>query len=138
MTYVWAALIGTLSGVCSGLFGVGGGIVMIPAMVILLQMDMKRAVGTSLLVIIPTAMVGSFKHFRNGNVDGHLAALIIPAALVTGYLGAWLTQHIASASLRRGFGVFLVGIGIYLVLGRFPSTSEPTPSTPAPPPPAGT
>lgn len=130
MTYIWAALIGTLSGVCSGLFGVGGGIVMIPAMVILLQMDMKRAVGTSLLVIVPTAMVGSFKHFRNGNVDGQLAAMIIPAALLTGYLGAWLTQHVTSGSLRRAFGLFLVGIGIYLVAGRFPASGPPAETPP--------
>jgi uncharacterized membrane protein YfcA len=117
MLYFWAAIIGLASGVCSGLFGVGGGIIMVPAMVFLLGMDMKRAVGTSLAIIIPTAIVGSVRHFKNGNLDITLILATAPWALASGYLGAWLTQHVSSMQLKRAFGVFLILVGTYIVFG---------------------
>jgi uncharacterized protein len=117
MTYFWAALIGLASGVCSGLFGVGGGVVMVPAMVLLLGFDMKKAVGTSLAVIIPTALVSSFKHYKNGNIDWAMTLSLAPWAVLSGYVGAWLTRHVQSDSLKRAFGVFLVLVGLYIVFG---------------------
>lgn len=126
MTYFWAALIGLISGICSGLFGVGGGIVMVPVMVLLLNMDMKRAVGTSLAIIIPTAILGSVRHFKNGNLDFPLFLAIAPWALFSGYFGAWLTQHVSSGQLKRAFGVFLVLVGVYMVFGA-PSKGAPQP-----------
>lgn len=68
MHYLIAGLIGLVSGVTSGLFGVGGGIVMVPAMIYFLTppiRDIKQAIGTSLAVIIPTAIVGTFKHHQS-------------------------------------------------------------------------
>ena len=65
MNYYIAAIIGLVSGVTSGLFGVGGGIIMVPAMVYFLSppvRDIKQAIGTSLVIIIPTAIMGSYKH----------------------------------------------------------------------------
>lgn len=118
MQYLIAGLIGIFSGVASGLFGVGGGIVMVPAMVYLLGMDVKRAVGTSLLVIIPTALTGVFKHYQLNNVDWRVAVSLIPAAMVGGYLGAWITSAISSGNLKRLFGGFLLFVGLRLVLGK--------------------
>ncbi len=118
MQFVIAAVIGLASGVASGLFGVGGGIVMVPAMVYFLTMDIKLAVGTSLAVIIPTATSGVFKHYQLGNIDWRVAASLLPTAICGGYLGAWLTKEISSANLKRAFGGFLVLVGLKLLLGR--------------------
>ena len=119
MHYLLAGLIGAISGLASGLFGVGGGIVMVPAMLWLLPVrDIKQAIGTSLLVIIPTAVIGTLKHFQQGNVDWRLAAAIAPMALVGGYGGAWLTSVISTAGLKRGFGLVLVAVGFRLLFGR--------------------
>lgn len=118
MNYWIAGLVGLVSGVTSGLFGVGGGIVMVPAMVLLLSppiRDIKQAVGTSLAVIIPTALIGSYKHFTQGNVDWRTALALAPMAIVGGYTGAWLTTHIAAASLKRAFGGFLILVGLRLL-----------------------
>lgn len=115
MIYVFAVLVGLASGLSSGLFGVGGGVVMVPAMVLLLGSDMKRAVGTSLAVIVPTTLVSAWKHQNQGNIDWTLAAKLVPMAIVGGFLGAWLTQHISTGGLKKAFGVFLVGVGIYLL-----------------------
>jgi|SRR5688572_5568093 len=116
--YVYAGLIGLLGGFASGLFGVGGGIVMVPAMVYFLTMDIKLAVGTSLAVIIPTAATGVAKHYHLGNVDWRVALSLAPAAMCGGYLGAWLTSQISSTNLKRSFGGFLVLVGLRLVFGK--------------------
>lgn len=109
-----AGVIGFVSGITSGLFGVGGGIIMVPAMMFFMKMDIKLAVGTSLAVIIPTAIMGSLKHFQMGNVDWRVALSLAPMAILGSYGGAWLTKSIASGDLKRVFGGFLVLVGIRL------------------------
>ena len=118
MHYFIAALIGLVSGVASGLFGVGGGIVMVPAMVLLLSppiRDIKQAIGTSLVVIIPTALMGSYKHFTQGNVEWRTAVALTPLAIAGSYLGAWLTTHIPADNLKRAFGGFIILVGAKLL-----------------------
>ena len=115
MQYLIAGLIGLFGGVASGLFGVGGGIVMVPAMVYFLTMDIKLAVGTSLVVIIPTALSGMLKHYQLGHVDWRVALSLIPMAVVGGYLGAWLTRDLSSGNLKRMFGGFLILVGLRLI-----------------------
>ena len=69
MNYLTIGIIGLIGGVTSGLFGVGGGVVMVPAMMLFLGMGIKQSVGTSLAVIIPTAMMGTFQHHRFDQVS---------------------------------------------------------------------
>ncbi len=116
MQHFIAGLIGLASGITSGLFGVGGGIVMVPAMMFFMGMDIKTAVGTSLTVIIPTAIVGAWKHDSQGNVHWLTALSLAPTALIGGFLGAWLTTVISSANLKHGFGGFLVLVGLRLLV----------------------
>jgi uncharacterized protein len=113
-----ALFIGLAGGIASGLFGVGGGLVMVPAMVYFLSMDIKLAVGTSLAVIIPTAFSGALKHYHLGNVDWRIALSLAPTAICGSYLGAWLTKEISSANLKRAFGGFMVLVGIRLLAGK--------------------
>lgn len=123
MYYFTAAVIGLVSGITSGLFGVGGGLVMVPAMLFFLSppiRDMKQAVGTSLLVIIPTAIMGTWKHFHKdlniGNVNWPVAFALAPTAIIGGYLGAWLVHRIQHADdLKRAFGGFIILVGIRML-----------------------
>lgn len=115
MTYLFAALIGLVGGVASGLFGVGGGIIMVPAMMYFLGIPIKAAVGTSLLVIIPTTIVGSIKHFQMGNIQFGTALSLAPTAILGGFLGAWLSSHLSDLNLKRAFGAFLVLVGLRLL-----------------------
>jgi len=110
--------IGLISGITSGLLGVGGGIIMVPAMTLIAKLPVKIAIGTSLAVIIPTALVGVFKHHQQGNVNWEVAAYLSVAAVVGGWLGAWLINHIPPESLKRGFGVVLMLVGLRMVLNR--------------------
>ena len=120
MNYVIAGVIGLVSGVTSGLFGVGGGVVMVPAMMFFLGLPIKTAIGTSLLVILPTSLAGSYKHYTQGNVDWRVALTLAPMAIVGSWTGAWLTTHISDQNLKRVFGGFLVLVGLRLLLMRQP------------------
>ena len=118
MDFVIAGIIGLVGGVASGLFGVGGGIVMVPAMVYFLSppiRDLKQAIGTSLVVIIPTAVMGSYKHLQQGNVDWRSALALAPFAVAGSYLGVWLTTQVSADQLKRGFGGFIILVGVKLL-----------------------
>jgi uncharacterized membrane protein YfcA len=110
MQFLYSALIGLGGGLTSGLFGVGGGIIMVPAMIFFLEMNARTAIGTSLAVIIPTAIIGTYQHNILGNVQWKIALALIPTAVIGGFCGAWLTKSIPVLGLKRAFGcLMLVG-----------------------------
>lgn len=133
MNYLILVVVGLFSGITSGLFGVGGGVIMVPCMVLLLGTDMKRAVGTSLAVIIPTAIVTTIKHYKNGNVDWAMSAALAPSAVIGGFAGVWMTTFIKSADLKRAFGLFIAAVGVYIFFSdRLPSRGRPVVGAPVP------
>lgn len=119
MNYLIAGMIGLASGITSGLFGVGGGVIMVPAMMFFLSppiRDIKQAIGTSLVVIIPTALMGACKHQSHDNIHWRTALALVPMAVVGGWAGVWLTTQIPADNLRRVFGGFIIVIGLRLLL----------------------
>jgi len=91
---------------------------MVPAMILLLKLAPHQAIGTSLLVIVPAALMGSLQHFRQDNVDWRVALSLAPMAIVGSYLGARLAEQISAGNLKRIFGGLLLVVGIRLLLGR--------------------
>jgi len=108
-------LIGLASGIASGLLGVGGGIVMVPAFIYILNKDAKVAVATSLAVIIPSAIVGVWKHSQQKLVDWQLVLGVFVLAIVGAYIGAVLNHHLSSNAVQRIFGVMMVLLGIKMI-----------------------
>ena len=108
MQYLYAALIGLMGGVTGGMFGVGGGIVMVPAMIVLLKMEPKIAVGTSLVVIVAIALVGSFRHHTFAQVDWRIVLLLVPTALLGGWYGPEFAKALSGVALKRGFACLLL------------------------------
>lgn len=108
--------VGLLAGLMSGLFGVGGGTVIVPLLVLLLRFDQRLASGTSLAAIIPTASVGVVSYALHGSV-AWIAALILAAGAVAGaQLGTWLLARLPTTLLRWGFVVFLVVVIVTLFI----------------------
>ena len=116
--YLTAGLIGLCSGIISGLFGVGGGIVLVPAMMFFMGLGIHQAVGSSLVVIIPTAVMGAFQHQRLGHIDWKIVLPLVPMSVVGGFWGAWLTAHIGGANLKRAFGGFIILVGLRLLFAK--------------------
>jgi uncharacterized membrane protein YfcA len=115
MYYLIAGFIGLISGLTSGLFGVGGGVVMVPAMMLLMKLDLKAAIATSLVVIIPTALAGSIQNHTLGRINWPVAFSIIPIAMLGGWGGTWLKEQIPAGNLKQAFGGFLVLVGLKLI-----------------------
>ncbi|MGP3534595.1 sulfite exporter TauE/SafE family protein [Microbacterium sp. RD1] len=108
--------IGLLAGLMSGLFGVGGGTVIVPLLVLLLGFDQRRAAGTSLAAIIPTATVGVVSYALSGSVAWIPAIILAATAVVGAQIGTWLLPRVSQTALRWGFVVFLAAVIVSLFL----------------------
>lgn len=110
--------IGFLGGVLAGLFGVGGGIVIVPALIYWASFSQHQATGTSLAVLLPPIGLGAaIEYYRHGNVNVHAAIILAITMLVESWLGAFAANKIAGPYLRLMFGVFVWGLGAYLIYG---------------------
>ncbi len=106
--------IGTAVGIISGLFGIGGGILMVPAIIFIWAKEPKVAVATSLAVMIPVAIAGVARHhFSYGNVDWKIAAgLAVGAIIGSALIGVPLANIISGEALKKGFGILLIIFGL--------------------------
>lgn len=102
-------------GVTSALFGVGGGILMVPFMVLALEMTQHVAEGTSLLVIVPTALVGTIAHSRRGYVDRRASAALAAGGIVGALIGALVSLELPGDTLQRMFAVVAAIAGARLI-----------------------
>lgn len=110
-------LIGLFMGILSGL-AIGGGTLLVPALVILMSVSQHTAQGVCLASFVPTAIVAVITHYRQDNINVRLAAVLIIGALAGAVLGAFLANILAASLLRRIFGIFLISMGLYELLGR--------------------
>lgn len=108
------ALIGLGAGYLSGLFGVGGGTVIVPALVAFAVFDRKLASGTSLLAIVPTSLVGAITYGIDGNVHVLTAAILAIGTVIGAQIGTWLLARLSNQTLRWAFIVFLVVVAVQL------------------------
>jgi uncharacterized membrane protein YfcA len=113
VTYALAILLGLATGVLAGVFGVGGGILLVPTLVAL-GLDQHDAIGTSLLAIIPTVLVGTWRQYRYGNVRWRAAAVLGLAAAAAAQGGVALAQALSDATLRRLFAGVLVLVSVQI------------------------
>ncbi|MDQ2968826.1 MAG: sulfite exporter TauE/SafE family protein [Actinomycetota bacterium] len=111
MTYVLAIALGLVAGVLAGMFGVGGGILFVPTL-IALGLDLHEALGTSLLAIVPTVVVGTWRQSRYGNVRWRAAAVLGVAAAASAQGGVALAEALPATTLRRLFAAILVLVAV--------------------------
>ena len=108
--------IGLSAGVLSGLFGVGGGIVMVPAMVLLAAMTQQRASASSLAAIVPIAAVGALIFGGADSVDLPAAAILIVGSLIGVQIGARLMARVGDDRLRIGFAMLMIAIAVTMLV----------------------
>lgn len=108
--------LGTVLGGVGGLFGIGGGIIAIPALGLLFNMNQQAAEGTALIMIVTNVFLGFWKYRQRSAVDWRLAITLGLSASLFTYMTARWAVHLPTNVLREAFAVFLVGMAIYLCL----------------------
>lgn len=104
-------IIGFLSGIISGM-GIGGGAILIPALILTYGIEQKLAQGINLVYFLPTAVIALIVHIKKKNVDIKTAAIIGACGIIGAVGGSLIAMRLSSHSLQRFFGIFLLLIGI--------------------------
>ncbi|MGI6113086.1 MAG: sulfite exporter TauE/SafE family protein [Mahellales bacterium] len=105
-------LIGLLSGIIGGM-GIGGGTILIPALILLIGLKQQMAQSVNLLSFIPTAIIALVIHWKNKNIKWKLALNIILLGIVGAIIGSYLAVYLSPGLLKRLFGIFLLIMGVY-------------------------
>lgn len=124
--YPLILLEGTIVGVLTGLVGAGGGFLIIPALVVLSNLPMKQAVGTSLLIIAAKSLIGFTGDIGKITMDWTLLISITTLAVLGIYFGSVLSKRIDAEKLKKGFGWFVLVMGIYIIIKELFYTSPVT------------
>lgn len=105
--------IGVIAGLLSGLFGIGGGIVIVPALLYFARMEFTTATGTSLgALLLPVGALGAWTYYRNGHLDVSASLLIALGLFVGVFFGALAAQTLDPATARKAFAVFLALVSV--------------------------
>ena len=115
MLAVATVLMGVLVGAFSALFGVGGGILMVPFVVVVLGFGQHVAEGTSLLVIVPTALVGAIAHAKRGYVDVPAVVMLGAGGVLGAWLGAIVGLELSDDLLRDLFAALVAVVGVRMI-----------------------
>lgn len=117
---VGVLLTGVAGGVASGLFGIGGGVIMVPILGLLMGFSQHRAQGTSLVALIPpTGILAVMAYSKAGYLDWKTGLLLIPGVFLGGIAGGALAKKIPAAGMRRIFALLIFLLGVYQVLSAF-------------------
>jgi uncharacterized membrane protein YfcA len=113
MTVLLLILLGLIAGLLSGLVGIGGGVVIVPALVFFFHYSQKLAQGTTLALLIPPiGILAVMTYFKAGDVNIKAAAWIICGFVIGGYFGAKLVTHLPEVVVARAFGAFLLVLAV--------------------------
>ncbi len=108
-------LIGAAAGVLSGLFGIGGGVLIVPCLLFFASMEPQMATGTSLVaLLLPVGALGAWHYYQNGLLNVHAALWIALGLFLGAWAGAQVAVDISGALLQRAFAVFLFGMSVYV------------------------
>jgi len=114
--WIKVSLIGVAVGLMTGFFGVGGGFVIVPALVLVLGFPMRMAVSTSLLIIALVAIGGIAGHLQNGRLDWPLAGFLLLGSAVGMSGGSWAVQRVSPETLTKSFAVVAIGVAIVMLV----------------------
>ena len=119
MDNILSVLIGVVSGMSSGFFGIGGAIILIPALIYVFKFSQHLAQGTALAaLLLPVGILAVIKYYKAGNVNIKVALFISLGFLIGGLIGATFVQAVPSPILKKVFAVMLLCISVYMLVGK--------------------
>lgn len=116
---ILTAIIGIVAGFLSGFLAIGGGLVLVPAFILMLGLTMQESAATSLLCVAFFAVPGTIVHWKLGHINWMLVISLSLGVIPAGFLGAKLALKISSIQLRTAFSIFLILFGIYFTFKQF-------------------
>jgi len=112
-------LIGIVAGILSGMFGIGGGVIIVPALMYLCGFNQLKAQGTSLaILLLPVGIFAFMEYYKKGEVNIQAAALIVIFLVIGSVFGSKLAQNLPIAVLRKGFGVLMILISLKMIFSK--------------------
>lgn len=109
--------LGIIAGIFGGMFGIGGGTILIPALVYLLGLTQHQAQGTTLAIMVPPiGLLAALRYYNSGNVKLGMAGFICMGFFIGGLIGANFVQNLSDPLLKKLFGVFLLFVAIEMIL----------------------
>jgi uncharacterized protein len=118
-TIVILILLGLFAGFAGGLIGVGGGVIVIPALVLMMGMSQTMAQGTNLAVMIPPiGLLAAINYYKSGMINIKYAIIIAIFSFIGGYFGSKLAVNIDQTLLKRIFGIFMLFVAYKMLIGK--------------------
>jgi uncharacterized membrane protein YfcA len=118
-TIIILLCIGLMSGILSGLVGIGGGIVIVPALVYFMSMSQHEAQGTSLSVLLlPVGLLAVYNYYKAGYVDVQATFIIASTFVIGGFIGSKIAISIDQSLIKKIFGIFLLLVSLKMILGK--------------------
>ena len=109
------SLVGVFVGTLTGLVGIGGGFLIVPALVVLVRLPMKKAVGTSLLIMAANALIGFSSNINSDTLDWPFLLVFTALAVLGILLGAYLSRFVSGPQLRKAFGWSVLGLSLFII-----------------------
>ncbi len=118
MTQIFLSIIlGIIAGSVSGIFGIGGGIIIVPALVLLFGFTQQQAQGTTMALLIPPiGILAAYVYYKNGLVDIKVATFVCLGFILGSYLGSKVAVNVPNEILQKMFGTLLIAVGIYMII----------------------
>ncbi|MBU8891199.1 MAG: sulfite exporter TauE/SafE family protein [Bacteroidales bacterium] len=112
-------IIGFIAGIAGGTLGLGGGIIIVPALIFILGFTQHQAQGTSLAVLLfPVGILGVLNYNKNGYVNFKFAIILIIAFVLGSYLGSIISVNLPAKTLKKVFGIFLLLISLKMIIDK--------------------
>ena len=119
MSQLLYVILGLVAGIFGGMFGIGGGIILIPALVYLFGLTQHQAQGTTLAILVPPiGLLAAWRYWQAGDVKLGMAALVCLGFFIGGFFGAQLAQSVSDPLMRKLFGAFLFIVSINMIFGK--------------------
>lgn len=114
--FIKILLIGLIAGLCNGIFGSGGGTILVPAMVFMLGIKENKAHATAIAVIMPLSIISSFFYISSNKVNWNLTYQVAIGSIIGGYIGSRILNKFSDGTLRKIFGFSMIAAAIRMVL----------------------
>ena len=116
MTQMLYVILGVVAGICGGMFGIGGGVILIPALVLFFGLTQHQAQGTTLAILVPPiGLLAAMRYYQSGNAKLSIAAFVCIGFFIGGLIGANIAHSFSDIILKRMFGVFFLLISLQMI-----------------------